>query len=115
MINFSEDIECLLISDVSRDMPLLCDFLCKRFDEGTDILPAIREAVTLVRTHGWHKAHIVMISDFEMPPPDDRFMEAVRKAKLMETSFYAMVFGTRPETDYLSLCDKWWDMSIPSS
>lgn len=115
VINFSEDIECLLISDVSRDMPLLCDFLCKRFDGGTDILPAIREAVTLVRTHGWHKADIVMISDFEMPPPDDRFMEAVRKAKLRETSFYAMVFGTRPETDYLSLCDKWWDMSIPSS
>jgi hypothetical protein len=29
---------------------------------------------------------------------------------LRGTSFYALVFGSHPETDYLHECEKYWDM-----
>ena len=51
-----------------------------------------------------------MISDFEMPPASEELLKEIQRAKRQGTSFYALVFGTRPETDYLSCCDKYWEM-----
>lgn len=44
VINFSDEAVSLLIEDLGRDMPRLAEFLNKRFDGGTDIEPALREA-----------------------------------------------------------------------
>ena len=40
VINFSEDIQTLLIRDLKTDFPMLVDFLQRRFDGGTDVRPA---------------------------------------------------------------------------
>lgn len=113
VINFAEDIECLLLQELKTDLPLLTTFLQRRFDGGTDILPALREAVRMVKTNGWQRSDIVMISDFEMPPASEELMVRVHQAQLYGTSFYALVFGGRPEMDYLRICEKYWDMEIP--
>lgn len=110
VINFAEEIACMLIQDLHTDLPRLAEFLQQRFDGGTDILPAMTEALQLVRTHGWKKADIVMISDFEMPPATDALLKDIRQAKRQGTLFYALVFGTRPEMDYLVCCDKYWEL-----
>lgn len=115
VINFAEDIRCLLIKDLKADLPLLAEFLNQRFDGGTDVAPAVREALQLIRTNGWKRSDVVLISDFEMPPPTDELLESVRQAKLRESSFYGVVFGSVPETEYLGLCDRYWDMNISSS
>ena len=64
VINFSEDIQTLLIRDLKTDFPMLVDFLQRRFDGGTDARPAFSEALMMLRTHGWQRADVVMISDF---------------------------------------------------
>lgn len=110
VINFSEDIRTLLIRDLKTDFPMLVDFLQRRFDGGTDARPAFAEALMMLRTHGWQRADVVMISDFEMPPPDDALLADIHRARLRGTSFYALVFGSHPETDYLHECEKYWDM-----
>ena len=56
------------------------------------------------------QADVVMISDFEMPPASEELLKEIQRAKRQGTSFYALVFGTRPEMDYLACCDKYWDM-----
>ena len=33
--------------------------------------------------------------------------------KALLKTFYALVFGSRPEMDYLSICDRTWEMEIP--
>ena len=86
------------------------DFLQSRFDGGTDARPAFAEALMMLRTHGWQRVDVVMISDFEMPPPDDALLADIHRARLRGTSFYALVFGSHPETDYLHECEKYWDM-----
>ena len=50
VINFAEDIRCLLIKDLKADLPLLAEFLNQRFDGGTNVAPAVREAMQLIRT-----------------------------------------------------------------
>lgn len=110
VINFAEEIEVLLIRDLKSDIPLLAEFLARRFDGGTDIRPALDEALMMLRTHGWKRSDVVLVSDFEFPPADDGLVEAVRKAKLQGTAFYGLLFGARPEMDYLNLCDKYWEM-----
>lgn len=40
VINFSEEIQTLLIRDLKTDFPMLVDFLQRRFDGGTDVRPA---------------------------------------------------------------------------
>ena len=115
VINFAEDIHCMLIKDLRADFPLLADFLNYRFDGGTNMVPALKEAVRLIQTNGWHRSDVVMISDFEMPPVGDELMKQIMGVKHRDTSFYALVFGSRPEMDYLSICDRTWEMEIPLS
>ena len=115
VINFSEDIQTLLIRDLKNDFPMLVDFLQRRFYGGTDARPAFAEALMMLRTHGWQRADVVMISDFEMPPVGDELMKQIMGVKHRDTSFYALVFGSRPEMDYLSICDRTWEMEIPLS
>ena len=51
-INFSDG-GCIVLIEIWADMPRLAEFLNKRFDGGTDIEPALREA-----------AHIINGNDF---------------------------------------------------
>ena len=78
-------IQTLLIRDLKTDFPMLVDFLQRRFDGGTDARPAFAEALMMLRTHGWQRADVVMISDFEMPPPDDVLLADIHRARLRGT------------------------------
>ena len=64
---------------------------------------AVDEAVRMINSNGWHRSDVVMISDFEMPPISETLMKQILGLKRKETAFYALVFGTRPEMDYLNL------------
>ena len=85
----------------------------ERYNSVWNGLPALKEAVRLIQTNGWHRSDVVMISDFEMPPVGDELMKQIMGVKHRDTSFYALVFGSRPEMDYLSICDRTWEMEIP--
>ena len=113
VINFSEETSHLLINDLYTDLPMLVEFLNQRFGGGTNMEEAVDEAVRMTTQNGWHGSDIVMISDFEMPPASDRLMSQVAHLKRKGTSFYALVFGTRPEQDYLNLCERVWNMEVP--
>lgn len=52
VINFAEDIHCMLIKDLRTDLPLLADFLNYRFDGGTDMAPALKEAIRMIQQTG---------------------------------------------------------------
>ncbi len=87
IINFAEEIHTLLVKNLKSDLPLLVEFLNHRFDGGTNIGPAIDAPDELIRQF--------------------------RSLKCRETSFYALVFGSCPEMDYLNVCDRYWNMEIP--
>ena len=96
--------------DRGRDMPRLAEFLNKRFDGGTDIEPALREAAHIINGNDFRESDIVLISDFEMPPLSRDLMEQVKVIKRRKTSFFGLVFGNKPEMEYLNLCERYWEM-----
>ena len=110
VINFSDEAVSLLIEDLGRDMPRLAEFLNKRFDGGTDIEPALREAAHIINGNDFRESDIVLISDFEMPPLSRNLMEQVKVIKRRKTSFFGLVFGNKPEMEYLNLCERYWEM-----
>lgn len=110
VINFSDEAVSLLIEDLGRDMPKLAEFLNKRFDGGTDIEPALREATYIIQGNDFRDSDIVLISDFEMPPLSRDLQEQVKLMKRRKTSFFGLVFGNKPEMEYLNLCERYWEM-----
>lgn len=110
VINFSDEAVALAIENLGRDFPKLAEFLNQRFEGGTDIGPALREASHIINGNDYHESDIVLVSDFEMPPIGKEIMEKVRQMKARQTSFFGLVFGNRPEMEYLNLCEKYWEM-----
>lgn len=110
IINFSDEAVALAIEDLERDMPMLVDFLNNRFEGGTDIAPALHEAGHIINGNDFRDSDLIIISDFEMPPMSEALSETVYKMKRRGTSFFGLLFGNKPEMEYLNLCERYWEM-----
>ena len=110
VINFSDEAVALSIEDLGKDIPKLAEFLNQRFEGGTDINPALKEASHIINGNDYQDSDIILISDFEMPPVNHHTAELVRQMKARKTSFFGLVFGNRPEMEYLNICEKYWEM-----
>ena len=111
VINFSDETVGLAIEDLGRDLPKLAQFLSESFHGGTDIEPALSEAVRIINGNDYKDSDIVLISDFEIPPMSWGMAEIkLPQLKARKTTFFGLVFGNQPEMDYLNLCLKYWQM-----
>lgn len=111
VINFSDEVVGLAIEDLGRDLPKLAEFLREGFHGGTDIEPALGEAARIINGNGYKDSDVVLISDFEIPPMSWAMAEIkVPQLKAKGTTFFGLVFGNQPETEYLNLCLKYWLM-----
>lgn len=110
VINFSDEAVSLLIEDLGRDMPKLAEFLSQSFHGGTDIAPALNEALHVIVGNDFRDSDVVLISDFEIPPMGYHLSEKVLRMKARKTTFYGLVFGNQPESEYLNLCERYWEM-----
>ena len=108
VINFSDESVSLLVEDLGRDIPKLAEFLNQSFRGGTDIEPALKEAMHVIVGNDFKDSDIVLISDFEIPPMNYRLCEMVDRMKACKTTFYGLVFGNQPESEYLNICEKYW-------
>lgn len=108
---FSDDVECIEITDLGTHFDRLVDFLSQSFHGGTDLSPAIAHTIHLIRTKGYHEADLVMMSDFEMPPVDEPLAAGIRQIKENQTRIYALSMGDNPEPSYLNICNKYWEFS----
>ena len=110
VINFSDEAVALSIEDLGKDIPKLAEFLNRRFEGGTDINPALKEASHIINGNDYQDSDIILISDFEMPPVNNHTAELIRQMKARKTSFFGLVFGNKPEMEYLNICEKYWEM-----
>ena len=110
VINFSDEAVSLLVEDLGRDMIKLAEFLRQSFHGGTDIAPALNEALHIIAGNDFQDSDVVLISDFEIPPMGYHLTEKVHRMKARKTTFYGLVFGNQAEPEYLNLCEKYWNM-----
>ena len=99
-----------MIEDLGRDMPKLAEFLSQSFHGGTDIAPALNEALHVIVGNDFRDSDVVLMSDFEIPPMGYHLSEKVQRMKARKTTFYGLVFGNQPESEYLNLCERYWEL-----
>ena len=81
VILFSDDIECIEITDLGSSFDRLVDFLCQSFHGGTDMEPVITHALRKISEEGYMEADIITVSDFEMRPVDQLLSRTIAHAK----------------------------------
>ena len=108
IIIFSDDVECIEITDLGTSFARLVDFLCQSFHSGTDIAPAIAHTARMIEKEGYREADFVMISDFEMAPIDKELSAEIQKIKENQTRIYALCMGDEPQPSYLNICERYW-------
>ena len=108
IIIFSDDVECIEITDLGTSFDRLVDFLCQSFHSGTDIAPAIAHTARMIEKEEYREADFVMISDFEMAPIDKELSAGIQKIKENQTRIYALCMGDEPQPSYLNICERYW-------
>ncbi len=92
LINFSTSIATL---DLSGKMGIkeLIHFLGQSFHGGTDVAPALQEALKKIEEKKYKKADILVISDFVMSGLSNELQGQIQKAQAQKNDFYSLTIG----------------------
>lgn len=117
LISFSTGIETINLTDINKSLDKIIAFLSMSFHGGTDAAPAMREALTMLKTADYKKADIVMVSDFVMPTFDNVTLELLKSAKYNDTKFHSLVIGNSQNPSTIKEFDNNWfyDLNNPEN
>jgi len=108
LINFSTGIETLDLGD-ELGMEALIKFLGMSFYGGTDAVPALAHALSMMQTHAYERADLLMISDFIMAGLSEPLRQQIERQRMHGNRFYSLVIGDCFMTQRLtSLFDHEW-------
>lgn len=116
LINFSTSIETMELGNMPGSLEALLDFLGKNFYGGTDVQPALEEALRMLHTASYRKADVLVVSDFVMPalkPTSQQALDVARDE--LGTRFHSLVVGSSPQQQALKGFDNCWHYSLNQS
>jgi len=106
LINFSTSIETFEFNK-KKGIKDLITFLKKSFHGGTDVTPAIKYAVNLMKDK-YKNADLLVISDFIMGDLGNDIRKSIKKAKKNKNRFYALIIGAYSKDSKIQDFDKTW-------
>lgn len=113
LINFSSQFRCLDLSQLGQNLPELLHFLEFSFHGGTDLPPALREALRILDSEGFREADVLVVSDFAVPKIPGSVRQAIRRQQETRgTRFYSLTVSVRPLNDFLNIFDAGWVYNI---
>jgi uncharacterized protein with von Willebrand factor type A (vWA) domain len=71
----------------------LVRFLGMSFYGGTDAMPALKHALSMLKSKDYRNADVLMISDFVMGGFDAEIERKIQAEKAKKTDFYSLVIG----------------------
>ena len=95
LISFSSGIETFEMTGMQDDFTLLLEFLQKSFHGGTDLQPALMEAVKMLEEKDFAQADILVISDFVIPTLDKKLLEQIEEVRRSRGTHFHSLFITR--------------------
>lgn len=115
LINFSTGIETLDLGQ-SFGMKSLLSFLKKSFHGGTDVAPAMRHALKIMKTESYEKADLLIVSDFIMGTLPSDLQKSIEVQRDAGNQFYSLVIGGLFMTPSVhTLFDREWVFNPGSS
>jgi len=115
LINFSTGIETLDLGK-SFGMKALLSFLKESFHGGTDVAPAMRHALKIMKTESYEKADLLIVSDFIMGALPGDLQKSIGEQREAGNQFYSLVIGGLFMTPSVhTLFDREWIFNPGSS
>jgi uncharacterized protein with von Willebrand factor type A (vWA) domain len=108
LISFSIGIKTIQLHDLANSMDKIVEFLSMSFDGGTDVVPALSEALNVLQTNEYRDADVLMVSDFVMFKVREDIVERIRKEQHKGTRFHSLTIGNRPNPEVLESYDNCW-------
>jgi len=111
LINFSIGIKTINLSDLANSMDKVVEFLSMSFDGGTDVTPALSEAVDMLQTNEYQDADVLMVSDFVMFSIRKDILERIKREQHKGTCFHSLTIANKvmqPNPEVLANFDNCW-------
>ncbi|MDJ1482037.1 VWA domain-containing protein [Cytophagaceae bacterium YF14B1] len=110
LISFSTGLHTINLLELENSMDQLVKFLSMTFNGGTDIHPPMYEALTMLQTHNYKEADVLMISDFIMYEMQDPLLKRIRQEQQKGTHFHSLTVhtGTDPNIRVVEVFDNYW-------
>ncbi len=108
VVLFSDQMETVEFADLYEGLPRLTDFLCRSFHGGTDLTPALDEAVAALRGEEFLFADLLVLSDFDLPPLDELRRAVLLELKARQVGCYAVTFGEAAHDFVADVADHSW-------
>jgi uncharacterized protein with von Willebrand factor type A (vWA) domain len=107
LINFSTSIETISFAPPKGVLDLL-KFLAMSFHGGTDVAPALHEAVGVMETKEYKNSDLLVISDFIMPALSEAISQTVLQKKESGNKFHSLAIGDFQLRHLHNLFDQQW-------
>jgi uncharacterized protein with von Willebrand factor type A (vWA) domain len=108
LISFSIGIKTINLLDMANNMDRIVDFLAMSFDGGTDITPALSEALNVLQTTDYKDADVMMISDFVMFDIREDLLRRIQQEQSRGTRFHSLTLSQKPNLQVVSQFDNYW-------
>jgi uncharacterized protein with von Willebrand factor type A (vWA) domain len=99
LISFSTNYETFDLVDFKNNLEKLSEFLLMSFHGGTNVEPAIQEALAMLEKPDYKKADIIVVSDFLMDNLHEETINLINIAKENKTKFHSLEIGNSEYKD----------------
>lgn len=108
LISYSIDIEVLNLADWKQQQEQIVNFLSYSFHGGTDLEPALKEALRMLQTEDYILADVLVISDFEVRDLSLETITAINSVREHNTLFHSLEVGWDGNNEVLAQFDVCW-------
>lgn len=108
LISFSKQIQTMEIHNMPNSVNMLLDFLTMSFKGGTDVAPALTNAIEKIHEEDFVKADILMISDGKIPELDTMIKHKIRTAQMKNNRFFHLMIANRSAKGSIKEFDANW-------
>ncbi len=109
LISFSLHVEVLDLADWEGQQARITDFLAHSFCGGTDLTPAIDEALRMLRSDTYRLADVLVISDFELDDFPEKTSAAISEVQSFNVRFHVLQIGRGGNESTLRHFDVRWE------
>ncbi len=125
LISFSTQIQTIELTDIQNSLMKLIDFLTMSFHGGTDVAPALSEAVKQMKSKSYENADLLIISDgifgninfnsWSYNPERNKYdnlLNDINELQKKGNNFYALIIGNSYNKEALEFCNKVWTYNL---
>lgn len=108
LISFSSGLQTINLLELEHSLDKVVKFLSMTFNGGTDVMPALSEAMRMLQTQDYQDADVLMVSDFVMYEIRDDLIARMKAEQRKGTQFHSLTVSDFANSSVVELFDNYW-------